>query len=533
MSDSTRSGLTLSSVLRVVKTSPLIWDLFLTAVTVAWSLYFLHQFFPGRMNVDIANQYLQATGKIPVSDWHPPIMSAVWRVLMDLTGQPGILFVLQVGLVAAACLLLGILTHRLGVPRWVSLLGPGLMMTPWVLSQLTTLWKDTQMAAAMLLAVILLLVVRLKPGWWVLLLPALGLLVYALGLRKNALFALFPIAVYLAYCFVRFVMSRRGTVPSRSRLVLSVSAVTVIIGLIIGGGVKATDAVIASRVTVNQTGQISQIFLDDVMFSVPQKELMATDAPIELKKHINQARNKCLKKGEIWDSYWNCYGRGEAGTDFSPIAYQDELRELWMTEVITSPVRYLDYRLSVFSNYFFASSLEYWPGEWNGKAKAADFPSGNPRADYIFEPYVKNFALGTFPMLFKPWFWSLLAVLLLGLWWHSRRGGRSSVHSVDGASVGGSHLGHFDDGVRRRRNLWPEIVMLSTASLFYILGYLPTAPANHFRYTYWPAIAVSVALVLWIVMVKGDSRSGDIRSGDTGRHIQDARKPDGYTRNQS
>src|SRR5699024_12007966 len=78
---------------------------------------------------------------------------------------------------------------------------------------------------------------------------------------------------------------------------------------LIGGGAKATEAVIASQVEVEKTGQISQIMLDDVMFSVPDSELMAADAPSELKEHISSARDTCLEKNEIWDSYWNCYGK--------------------------------------------------------------------------------------------------------------------------------------------------------------------------------------------------------------------------------
>lgn len=90
------------SAIRRWLTSPLAWDLLLALFTVAWSFVFLRLFWPGRVNVDIANQYLQATGKIPYSDWHPPVMSAVWRILIDITGDPGSLLLLQVGLLAAA-----------------------------------------------------------------------------------------------------------------------------------------------------------------------------------------------------------------------------------------------------------------------------------------------------------------------------------------------------------------------------------------------------------------------------------------------
>ena len=38
--------------------------------------------------------------------------------------------------------------------------------------------------------------------------------------------------------------------------------------------------------------------------------------------------------------------------------------------------------------------------------------------------------------------------------------------------------------------------MLTSSALLYILAYFPVIPANHFRYTYWPALAISVACVV-------------------------------------
>ncbi|AZU01544.1 hypothetical protein [Brevibacterium linens] len=143
--------------------TPLAWDLLLAALTGVWSFVFIRLFAPGRMNVDIADQYQQATGTIPFTDWHAPVMSVVWGLPITVTGRPGSLLVLQVVMLAAAALIIGVIINRRGAPRWISLLGPVTMATPWVLSQLTTLWKDTQMAVALALAVALLAVTRMVP----------------------------------------------------------------------------------------------------------------------------------------------------------------------------------------------------------------------------------------------------------------------------------------------------------------------------------------------------------------------------------
>ena len=489
------------SAIRRWLTSPLAWDLLLALFTVAWSFIFLRLFWPGRVNVDIANQYLQATGKIPYSDWHAPVMSAVWRILIDITGDPGSLLMVQVGLLAAAAWGIGVLVHRSGAPRWVSLLGPTIMVTPWVVSQMTTLWKDSQMAVAILLAVVLIMITRLVPKTWLLWLPTLALLVYAVGVRKNAVFAVVPIAVYGGWCLVHLWRHRRGrsgdsatpagsassetsepttdsAMKGRPFLLTAVSSL-IVLGLI-GGGVKVTDVVIDSQLGVTKTGQISQIFLDDVMFSVPDAELRESGAPKELTDHISSAREKCLEKGEIWDSYWNCFGKGESGEDFSPIAHQDALKQLWLDHVITHPLRYAEYRAAVFSYYFFTSGVEYWPAEWHGEATKAGIEQGDPKADFIVRPYVEDFALGTFPMLFAPWFWTLAAVVLLGLAYRAHR--------------------HNRGGLLHRRSFWPEITTLAASALCYVFGYFPIVPANHFRYTFWPALALTMAAVLAIAM---------------------------------
>lgn len=469
--------------------SALVWDAFLALLTLVPALVFTALFFPGRANVDIGNQYSQATGDIPFSDWHPPVMSAVWRVLISITGAAGSLFVLQVVILALACWGLGVIVHRWGAPRWVSLVGPAIMATPWVVSQMTTMWKDTQMAVAMLLAVVLLIITRFVPKTWLLWIPALVLLVYAFGLRKNAIFAIVPIAVYIGYLLVKRLRESRRFSRFTARTGIATAVASLLVLVVLGAGLKATDAAIESQEDVQATGQISQIFLDDVMFSVPNGDLQASDAPAELKDKISTARDKCLEKGEIWDAYWNCYGKGATGKPFSPIAHQEELKDLWLSEVITHPLRYAEYRAAVFSYYFFTSAVEYWPADWHFDAKRVGLEQGNDKADYIVKPYVEDFALDTFPMLFKPWFWTLLAGLVLVFGYRARRRTPLAGRRSQGSQV-----------PTVTRTFWPEVTMLATSALFYVFGYFPIVPSNHFRYTFWPALAVTTALLFVLAM---------------------------------
>ncbi|WP_101653380.1 hypothetical protein [Brevibacterium ihuae] len=483
-----------TGLLRGALSRPWIWDALTAVLSGLLALAVVRVYYPGRANVDIASQARQALGEEPYSDWHPPLVSAVWETLIDLTGEIGSLLVVQVGLLFLAAWLLAALLHRRTGRRALSLLGVALPLLPWALSQIGMLWKDTQMAVALLLAVVLLFLIRPERRLSLLLLVPSGLLLlFAIGARKNAVFAIMPIAVYIAWLLLRAVFRSHGYRPAAvpdaagstsgastdsaesddssplprfaARRLLALAGASLAVLAVLGAGTVGIDRVLVATKDVQSTGQISQIMLDDVMFSVPESELRAADAPDELKERISGARDVCIEMGEIWDAYWNCYGRGIGGKGFAPIEHREELTSLWLQTVPTHPVRYLEYRMAVFSHYFFSSRFEYWPMEWDGDASTVGLGEGSRNGEYIIRPYVEDFALGTFPMLFKPWFWFVGAVVCLAL-------------------------------LPRLRMLRAEIAMLSTSALCYILGYIPIVPANHFRYTYWPALAVTAALVL-------------------------------------
>lgn len=483
-----------SGLLRGALRRPWTWDALTAVLCGLLALAVVRVYYPGRANADIVSQARQALGEEPYSDWHPPLVSAVWEILIDLTGEIGSLLVVQVGMLFFAAWLLAVLLHRRAGRRALSLLGVALPLLPWALSQIGMLWKDTQMAVALLLAVVLLFLIRPERRLSLLLLVPSGLLLlFAIGARKNAVFAIVPIAVYIAWLLLRAVFRSHGYRPAAvpdaagstsgasadsaesddssplprfaARRVLALAGASLAVLAVLGAGTVGIDRALVATKDVQSTGQISQIMLDDVMFSVPESELRAADAPDELKDRISTARDVCIEMGEIWDAYWNCYGRGIGGKWFAPIEHREELTSLWLQTVPTHPVRYLEYRMAVFSHYFFSSRLEYWPMEWDGDAATVGLGEGSRNGEYIIRPYVEDFALGTFPMLFKPWFWFAGAVVCLAL-------------------------------LPRLRVFRAEIAMLATSSLCYILGYIPIAPANHFRYTYWPALAVTAALVL-------------------------------------
>ncbi|MVA77611.1 hypothetical protein GC722_16535 [Auraticoccus sp. F435] len=436
------------------------WAVLSLLVLVPQAWFVLRLSYPGRANVDVAYQARQALGEIPYTDWHPPVMSALWELLIETTGDVGSLFVLQTGVLFGAVWLLSLVVHRrTGRRRWTwwALLLP---MTPWVLGQSAVLFKDTQMAVALLAGVALVLLVdHRRPVSLLLLVPALVLLVYATDVRKNAVLALVPLAGLIGWTVLRTLRPRRR--PRWS----GVAAAGLAALLVLGVASVALDRAVGSAKQVQSTGSVTQIMLDDVMFSVPDAELQASDAPAALKQRIAESRARCYEMGEIWDSYFNCYGRGVGGEIFSPLEHQEEIRRLWSDHVVTHPLRYLGYRAAVFSYYFFSSELEWWAYDWRGDAEDVGLGPQSRIADVTARYYVQDFAAESLPWLFKPWFWSVLGVVCVVL---SRRAGPFR----------------------------PAVLALALSALCYVAGYLPTVPANHFRYTFWPAVAVTVALGL-------------------------------------
>ena len=104
---------------------------------------------------------------------------------------------------------------------------------------------------------------------------------------------------------------------------------------------------------------------------------------------------------------------------------------------------------------------------------------GFVRGPELFEraakTYVLDFGLAKLGFTFKPWFWLVASVMVTGLGLVCRRGRVA-------------------------------VLMLTTSAFVYIAAYFPVIPEAHFRYTHWPAVAVSTAAVLLVVGFFRDKR---------------------------
>ena len=410
---------------------------------------------PGFMSFDSIMQLGQALDPSTLADWHPPVMTALWWLLMELSGgDVGSMLVAQLSLLWASLTLLAVYVFRASGRRRLSLLPLLLGVLPHVASTSAVIWKDAQLAFALLGAVVLLLFVRrgILRAWlrWAAVAAAVLLLAYAGAVRYNALPAIIPLL---------FLLTWPGA-ARRSRVLLAAAAVA--------GALGATPAIDAVR-PVQATHPAASIMLDDVLHLYPVDELAAGDVSPPLRDHLVTWATTCPPSTRDVNYTWRC--ANTTGTIPSVfLTHADELQRLYLAGIAEHPLRYAEFRLRVFGEFLHTPPDEVFV-TWS---TIGDNPYG-----LAFEPSAASRALESYVgvttrdlgVVFMPWAWLLAALVVLVLGWRRRA-------AADHAGV---------------------VLALGASSVLYIVTYLPMVIGYDYRYVYWPAIAVSVAAVLLLL----------------------------------
>ncbi|WP_244181919.1 hypothetical protein [Streptomyces curacoi] len=424
------------------------WIWGLAAMAAACCLATTVVFSPGYLSADSVTQLKQARGEEPLTDWHPPVMSLVWRALLAATGTPATMAVLQAAVLWAALWVIAWCVWERTASRAGSLAVLGLGLAPHVLTFVGVVWKDVHMAFALLATTALALIGRrLGTGRsalrWALLGLGLLFLGYAILVRKNAVFAAVPV----------FVMLVLALWPRPGRRIWLVSTAALVVALLVPG------VAISSLARPVPTSQHAQIVLDDLLHVVSERELRSAPVSPELRDRLATAARECRRTGSLSNSYFTCWDRG--ANDLN--AYADQLTSLWAREMPDHLSGYAQYRLQLFSGLLFKGSYQYQSGIITN---TLGLRTSHPRLEAALGTYVKG-AVHDLPFLFAGWFWLTVGLLL------AVRPGRGS----------------FSLPVRA----------LGVSSVAYVLGYLPIMPTTDFRYLYWPALAGTLGLLLsWL-----------------------------------
>lgn len=409
--------------------------------------------YPGYMSLDSIRQLHQATGGQPYTDWHPPVMAFVWGIGITFTGKVSSMLILQSVMLWVAIGLLACWIYSETLSRKISLLPILLGLSPTVLAISGVIWKDSQMAFSLLLAVALGLWLRRTSGArrWVVLGMAIVLIGYAVLLRYNASFAAIPILVFLFM-----------SAGLRMRVVGMYTLITLV--LVFAGG-----AALSAALQVKPSNAIASVFLDDIVNAGNLNELeehvASEKQTLDL---VRIATVNCKQRGVDVHAYHLCLNPSQQ-LRIREDLYQD-IKRMWTYTVTHHPVAYAQYRMSTMV-LFMTTPRQY---EYIQHSEIIDNPYN---MSIRFQPLSKgvtsyvDFFTKDFGFLFRPYFWVLWALILLGY-----------VHKMKQV------FAHY----------WTSVSILVSA-IIYTIGYFPVVLAADYRYVYWTVIATLLATSITIV----------------------------------
>ena len=421
-------------------------------VAVSMLVLLIVIFYPGYMSPDSISHLEQATGAAHLTDWHPPVMTRLWGILIRVTSHISSMLIFQLVLLVTAMFVLSILVYRHTRNRAWALSVYVIVLLPNIVNIAGVIWKDVQMAFSLTLAVLLIwfIISSKKPlgrvATYGIVGLALLLIIYAGMLRYNALFAVLPIL---------FVLPRLLT----KRLHAWSGLACVIVGLIVTIGVT---------IVINQpsekTHPITAVQLDDIVH-VANFDGEHHGRWSMYKKIHDTCRDKTK---DIMNSYIIC--TTAAQREVLKNEHQGVFND-WLSTIIRHPIKYVSYRLATFSIFIFPQPERMYifqPGIEQNQVGAA---VKNEYAASGLAAYVKGGAQANILLIFQPWLY--LAVLVF-IYYKS---------------------GRIREQVQRR---FTRAVALS--GLIYIVAYVPMAVAVDYRYIYWSVFATILSGLFTIIL---------------------------------
>lgn len=194
-------------------------------VAIAGFAFDVAAFWPGQMSFDSAYAWWQARGGF-TTDIAPPMFVFVWRIVDALHEGPALMFALHLALFwSGLALLAGAL--RVGAWRAVALmLAAALAPVPWLLRG--HVWTDVALFSSLAFATgALARAHATRRRRW--LLAAVPALIYAAGVRHNALPALLPIAIWFGWIAMPPAETRPRVAIAALALIAIVAACTALV----------------------------------------------------------------------------------------------------------------------------------------------------------------------------------------------------------------------------------------------------------------------------------------------------------------
>lgn len=425
-------------------------------VATALAAVACYLYFPGAMTWDSFDQLRQARVN-EYSDWQPPAMAYLWRHLLWLQDGPGVMLVFHVSMLCLASVLLCAWGIRQGA-RFGAVFAL-IPLLPWVVNFEFVIWKDMSMAYAWLLAAAIAIFYADRERFpLAAAIAVLGCFLYGFLVRANSPAGAIFFLPFLASCIFK----------RKSLLFYGLNALCVVLAFLVLPKMFNTWVAAESR------HPTSYVMFDDLV--ALRLAGVTGDASILSADDLARVTSCDLwNKGEVGSAF--CIG--DTFEDLRANRYS-ELKAEWLSVVPNNLGKYLAYRLGAFMTLLRSPNSEtYYISEFRVPKPpylvGADTQSPSPGAAWI-EDYVAR-AAQALPMLFKPYFWLALSLLLAGL---------------------------MKVSLRRHS---PPYYLLPLSGVSYLVGFLPITPAGDFRYAYWLCLIATVSLMLYLVLILSRGRT--------------------------
>jgi hypothetical protein len=414
-------------------------------------------FYPGYMSPDSIRQLTEGRAW-SFTDWHPPLMAAVWGLTDRIIPGPFGMLLLQNGVFWIALGVFWRATYRRSFWLGLSLVGIGLL--PTALAYLSTIWKDVGLGVSLLLVSALLYTARQTNSKRTLLI-SVPLLFYGYAIRHNAAPAVLPLALWSATIAGQVFPPLKRKAAGRRLLPLALGLVYF---LLLTAGVLATTRILTGGRT---TFMFQTVLLNDL--TAISEERHEALFPDYILRNQNFSLENAAAYFYAYDSTRLIRNEGSGLRLTKDDGENAALRAKWLEVVSANKTMYLRHRwetfkwsLGLYEEHVCAPYLEAsWP--------FGGYDVNNWRVHYYLKATFFKFRD---TVLFRGFFWMLVCLVL------------------------------FCVAVSQKLRDDFEIVFVLTLSGFlYGIAYFFVAPACGFRFFWWTALAalVSLCFAVWSI----------------------------------
>jgi hypothetical protein len=345
---------------------------------------FLVYAYPGFLSIDSAMQLVEArSGQF--SDWHPPAMAALWRLVEHVITGPLGMLLLQSGafLIGAA-----MLYRRVLGPFAAAIAATLTLLFPPIIVPLAVIWKDSQMAGYLVLGFALILDDRRRK--WL----GVAVLAVATAMRANAAAATLPLFALGVWAAITIAAMTANHVLTKAQ----------------------SHAWHTSIAPADIAGilEFSRKYSDDELLTVFE----GTPLIAHEKIFINARKNYTPI------SWWRVVNGPDRIFDWPTNEEQRAaLTRAWWTLVRDNPLAYLDHRAHVFREVLgFSNSPLFDPVAHTRVpieyAVPLDLPPDARRSQDAIARKLAWISVKTF--LFRAWVYFVLALAFIPLAWRHR-----------------------------------------------------------------------------------------------------------------